>query len=535
MGTKMRKIFAGIITILFMLVISTTSSNAISYTNLELDGNWVSTSVTSKSNPEFYSFTVPSDGTVTLGYQSFASDTFWGLYSYDMTECIFEEEIVGASETSPRTSTATYDLSEGTYCIRVRTYIDTTGGNVRINGSFVSGNTTISEPNDSFLQAVYLDKGVIEKGMITATDDVDFYVIDISTSGQIDIKFTYMINDCNFTLYSSDYQELFRKELMGGNANCPKSYEYLEILDSGRYYIKISPYVSSPFSSYTGGYYISYSNSPVSSITLNKTSLKLTAWKNYQLSATVEPDDAVNKTLEWSSSDDEIATVSKDGLVYAKKCGKAVIYAKSTDGSNESDSCTVYVVPDKVSNVHTKSNKITKTTMGIEWNSSYNADGYRVMLYDKNKKKFVKYRDTSKTSMTIKGLTAETKYRIKVIPYIKDDSKKVFGKESSVYKAYTAPKKLKAPVIKSKKRIAKTSYYSKVKLKWNKVSGATGYYVYTSYNGGKYTKESSLTKTSSVIYVPRGKTVRFKVVAYRTKHNLTTNGKASKTVKYRAK
>jgi hypothetical protein len=323
--------------------------------------------------------------------------------------------------------------------------------------------------------------------------------------------------------------------LSGGSENSPETHEYSETLDKGIYYIKITEYERG-----TGGYYISYTDSQISSISLNKTFLKLSEGQKIQLNATIKPKDAVNKTLEWSSSNEDIVGVWKDGWIKAKQAGKSTIYVKATDGSKKEAICTVVVIPNKVSKVYLNSDKTTSSTIGIDWNSSYNADGYRVMLYDKNKKKFVKYRDTSKTSMTIKGLTAETKYRVKVIPYIKDGSKKVFGEESSVYKVYTAPKKLKAPVIKSKTKVGEystyTTVYTTVKLKWSKVSGATGYYIYRSYDGGKYEKLNGLiTKTSCYVYVINGKTARYKVVAYRTKNDLTTNGKASKTVKYRAK
>lgn len=51
-------------------------------------------------------------------------------------------------------------------------------------------------------------------------------------------------------------------------------------------------------------------------ITLDKNSINLTSvWQTEQLTATVEPEDAPNKSVSWSSDDTTIATVDTTGLV----------------------------------------------------------------------------------------------------------------------------------------------------------------------------------------------------------------------------
>ena len=82
---------------------------------------------------------------------------------------------------------------------------------------------------------------------------------------------------------------------------------------------------------------------PVTSISLNRTSLSLDALGTYQLVASVYPSTANNQNVVWESSDTSVATVDENGLVTALKKGTTTITVKSTDGSNISRSCTVTV------------------------------------------------------------------------------------------------------------------------------------------------------------------------------------------------
>ena len=82
---------------------------------------------------------------------------------------------------------------------------------------------------------------------------------------------------------------------------------------------------------------------PVTSISLNKTSLSMEALSTYQLTATAYPNDAYDKSVKWESSDTSVATVSEDGMVTAVGKGTATIKATSTAVSSVSRSCTVTV------------------------------------------------------------------------------------------------------------------------------------------------------------------------------------------------
>lgn len=81
----------------------------------------------------------------------------------------------------------------------------------------------------------------------------------------------------------------------------------------------------------------------VSNITLDKTEATIGNTNTLQLTATVEPDNAEDKTLNWSSSNTSIATVSTSGLVTPKSTGTVQITCASNDGG-ASASCSVTIV-----------------------------------------------------------------------------------------------------------------------------------------------------------------------------------------------
>ena len=72
---------------------------------------------------------------------------------------------------------------------------------------------------------------------------------------------------------------------------------------------------------------------PVKSVGLNKTRLNLTVGAVEQLTATVNPDNATDKTITWTSSDATIVSVDPSGKVKALKGGTATITAAAGDKS----------------------------------------------------------------------------------------------------------------------------------------------------------------------------------------------------------
>ena len=82
---------------------------------------------------------------------------------------------------------------------------------------------------------------------------------------------------------------------------------------------------------------------PVTSVTLDKTSLTLDVGGSDTLTATVKPDNATDKAVTWSSSNENVATVDQNGNVKAVGAGTATITAAASDGSGKTATCEVTV------------------------------------------------------------------------------------------------------------------------------------------------------------------------------------------------
>ena len=85
---------------------------------------------------------------------------------------------------------------------------------------------------------------------------------------------------------------------------------------------------------------------PVESVTLDFEELELTEGDTAQLTAVIEPADAENQNITWTSDDETVAYVDAQGLVTAVSAGRAVITVTTEDGSFTAE-CLVKVKAEK--------------------------------------------------------------------------------------------------------------------------------------------------------------------------------------------
>lgn len=106
----------------------------------------------------------------------------------------------------------------------------------------------------------------------------------------------------------------------------------------------------------------------ITGITLNETSKELDIIDKFQLIATIEPANATNKNIIWSSSNEEVATVNQKGLVTVKSIGETTITATTEEG-NFTASATITVKMKQEINAYIETKVVANgsNSMGQFW------------------------------------------------------------------------------------------------------------------------------------------------------------------------
>ena len=178
---------------------------------------------------------------------------------------------------------------------------------------------------------------------------------------------------------------------------------------------------------------------PVAVVTLDKATLSLEEGKTESLTLAGFPDGAITT---WSSSDEKVATVSKEGKVTAVAAGTATIKATVTtgEGTTLEVSCVVTVTkkavtptpstPDTPATPEVSAPTVaerTPNTVVVEWEKIAGADSYKLFLYaDKTKKELIATYAFDKEgtllkagtiTFTLESLTEGQSYYVETVAY----------------------------------------------------------------------------------------------------------------------
>ncbi len=219
----------------------------------------------------------------------------------------------------------------------------------------------------------------------------------------------------------------------------------------------------------------------VNKITLDITSVTLEVGEGEILTETVEPADALDKSVTWSSSNSAVATVTTDGEVDAVAPGIAVITAKAKDGSGVTGTCTVTVVQGEPETVYAEGIKITGATKKV-------APGKKLKLtaavYPENAvNKQVKWKVSNQKYATVnsKGVVTTKKAgkgkKVTVTAYLADDSSIIATYKISIMKNPVKKIKLSAKTTTLKKGRSVT-----IKAKFTPSKGISKELTWTSSN-----------------------------------------------------
>jgi len=136
----------------------------------------------------------------------------------------------------------------------------------------------------------------------------------------------------------------------------------------------------------------------VTSVALDKTTLALTVGGEGQLTATVAPDNATDKTVTWSSDKTSVATVDATGNVTAVAAGEATITAKAGD---KTATCKV-TVNKKAGSISYATASVNKTFGDANFTNELTKTGDGTVTYSSSDTKVVEV-DSKTGEVTIKG------------------------------------------------------------------------------------------------------------------------------------
>lgn len=168
----------------------------------------------------------------------------------------------------------------------------------------------------------------------------------------------------------------------------------------------------------------------VSSVKLNKASLKLKNGSSYTLKKSISPSNASNKNVTWTSSNKKIASVSASGKITAKGVGKAVITSKTSNGKKAVCKVTVRPKTNKIK----KLKKSGKKSIKITWSKVSGTTKYQIYMSKKKSSGYKRIKTASaKSSSYTKGkLKRGKRYYFKVRSYKKAGNTKYYSSFSGI-------------------------------------------------------------------------------------------------------
>lgn len=154
---------------------------------------------------------------------------------------------------------------------------------------------------------------------------------------------------------------------------------------------------------------VSVSKNKVSQITLSESTMTLSKNESRMLTAAVEPANAYNKEVAWTSDNNTVATVDENGFVTAHNAGTATITAVAEDDASIKASCVV-TVPMSGNEVTLSSSDLTITegTKSLSINDTTGQITADKVAWTVSDSKIISIKNTSGLQNEVTGLANGT-------------------------------------------------------------------------------------------------------------------------------
>ena len=442
-------------------------------------------------------------------------------------------------------------------------------------------NVTYISANESFTETIYDNNNMLENsdiikidtaynGHLAENDTWDFYKFTLNSSGEIKVFVNSQIKSFGYNIYDSEGEELLSREIdWDQDVGASRVNDYI-YLTKGTYYFRIGE--SYEWKDYTGNYLFSlgftsanesfvetgYGNNN-SIDTSDKISLN-TTYKG-QIALNDEADfyrfyvPKKQKIVITIKESDDLGYIildshgnniwSKDNWEWNDKINSQTIelnrgtyylnaYYRSWNKAygNYSFKLTSLVKP--LTPVIQSTKRINSSSIKIAWKPVSKVTGYQIYRSTTNKKgsyKLVKTVSSKYKEYTNTGLKTGTTYYWKVRAYRSASGERVY---SNLSKAISRKATLLSP---SNLRTEKVSSRI-VRIRWNKVEGASGYMLYRSApnKNGSFKRINTVNSKYSSLQdksLKKGKRYYWKMKAYKIVNGKRVYSGYSKTISRR--
>lgn len=375
-----------VIAIVFSFELQTKEVSAYGYSDalsVSFSGQWSNDYYLTETNDEhWYKIVIPEDGKVQIKLMHYMWNIYTALYNVDFSNNITNGSYYKGTETTPETDTINYELSSGTY------YLKITGDNGRykMNTAYVAYQTKDGNAL-SYDHPQIFSMGERMVGALTYTDKEDWYKINITKDSIYTLKITHYMYNIYYEMYNED---LSKKVSTGsyykGDEFSPEVDLSEIVLSVGTYYLKIT--------GDRGKYFLDLNQ-------LSQTNC------NHEYATKIVSSTYLNRGYNLHKCK-KCGKLYKDNYTAKKKLGQSTISMYSRGG---------------------------KGRLYLQWYIVSDATGYQIR-YCKSKtmKKGVKVKTINgrtKSKKTIKKLSRKRKYYVQVRAYKKIGSNIVYGKWSA--------------------------------------------------------------------------------------------------------
>ncbi len=452
----MKKIFALLLTTIMCATIVTPASAAVSVEKtakapvveaaavsptdtVEADNGAVSGEIPGKTNPSIYKLNLSVGGRLSLKGSS-----------TQRMNCVImderEEKIVDFYNWSNGNFDKSYELTQGTYFIKIYNDSDSASGTFKLRTYFdTEGKTTFPEnSNDTIYKASSISLGQKVLGHTAANNSDDYYKIVIPGDGKYIFTYRTRTESGRYKpyLYDSSLNEV-KKDSLSDAASL--TWE----VKKGTYYFRISNSASGFYDMIVTCDTHSYSTTKVTPATLknNGSITKKCSGCGKTTKTTIYRPTSINLTKKTYTYDGK---AKKPGVVVTNAKGFTIgssSYTVSYDkdatsvgkhkvkinfkGKYSGSTVKTYTIKPKSTSI----SKLSKVKKGfkvtVKKQSAKTATGYQVQYSLNSKFKSAKDKTIKGTSLTVKGLKKNTVYYVRVRTYKKSEGKTYYSSWSA--------------------------------------------------------------------------------------------------------